>query len=313
MRSNLDHIPEASQSAGDAASCADLQHRPPRAGLRSAGRCLLSCGVIFTGCGVWSFFASFPAPHDAWLAYVGLPVLALGVCCCAFAGRATQAKPGPGVSLRRVFGTLGAIGLVCVAFTFRSTVLRSRGSSDSNACGSNLRQIDGATQQYVWSEGLYEGDPVPLEGISRFLHSNALPQCPRRRAEYVLPPVGQKPYCTYHRDLSELVLKDRQVPKRGPDEIVVRDGKRYLLRKSRAKGQPHRLKAVPDDSGSSGTAGGRRKGHVPQTRDCALLAQAPLRRGRDIPTGMPTAAAERLCIQDSSNICRRYLRDRTLA
>jgi hypothetical protein len=66
----------------------DPHHRSRRALLRFLGVSLVVLGLLFTVCGVASFFTSFGTfepPRYFWCAFVGLPLLAVGAAICQFA------------------------------------------------------------------------------------------------------------------------------------------------------------------------------------------------------------------------------------
>ncbi len=53
---------------------------------------------------------------------------------------------------------------------------KARLTTQSNACISNLRQIESAKDQYAMEVGLQAGDAVPLVGV--ISHLKAMPACP---------------------------------------------------------------------------------------------------------------------------------------
>jgi hypothetical protein len=66
----------------------DPNHLRRRAQLRLVGVGLAIVGLLFTACGMVSFFSSFVTlepPRYFWCAFVGLPVLFAGLAICQFA------------------------------------------------------------------------------------------------------------------------------------------------------------------------------------------------------------------------------------
>lgn len=65
-----------------------------------------------------------------------------------------------------------------------------------NECLTNQRIITAVIESCVLERGLYEGDTISPFPIDWF-PGQVLPKCPSG-GEYVIPLVGQFPYCTYH-------------------------------------------------------------------------------------------------------------------
>lgn len=72
------------------------------------------------------------------------------------------------------------------------------GDPARNSCIANMKQIDGATQQWALENKKIGTSPVELAGIVNYLRGKALPRCPGGGA-YVLPPnVAGSPTCSVH-------------------------------------------------------------------------------------------------------------------
>lgn len=88
-----------------------------------------------------------------------------------------------------IIGLLAAIALPGFA--------KARQSSQENACINNLRQIDGAVDQYAIENNLVTGDPVPkanLVGNTSYIKKD--PTCPvGGAAAYGAQAVGTDPTC----------------------------------------------------------------------------------------------------------------------
>jgi hypothetical protein len=66
----------------------DPQHKQKRETLRMVGPLVLGAGIIFTLIGLGSFFSSFGTfefPRYFWCAFIGLPLIGVGISICRFA------------------------------------------------------------------------------------------------------------------------------------------------------------------------------------------------------------------------------------
>ena len=66
----------------------DPEHDAIRTSLRTVGPALAVAGLLFTIVGIGSFFASFGSfepPRNFWCAFVGLPLMAVGIAISKFA------------------------------------------------------------------------------------------------------------------------------------------------------------------------------------------------------------------------------------
>ena len=66
--------------------------------------------------------------------------------------------------------------------------------SPSNACINNLRQIDGAKQQWAFEKQKGTNDVPSVRDISPYIHQD-MPKCPVGGI-YALGPVGKNPRCS---------------------------------------------------------------------------------------------------------------------
>lgn len=73
--------------------------------------------------------------------------------------------------------------------------IKARSTSAQNACINNLRQIDGAKDQWAIENRRVAGDLVTKEGVAAYIKGNQIPQCPAG-GKYLLNRVGQNPTCT---------------------------------------------------------------------------------------------------------------------
>jgi hypothetical protein len=72
--------------------------------------------------------------------------------------------------------------------------LRVRCTSPRNACVNNLRQIDGAKEQYSLENHLTNGAPIRTSGISPYI-KGGMPTCPAG-GFYSIKKAGQSPTCS---------------------------------------------------------------------------------------------------------------------
>lgn len=82
-------------------------------------------------------------------------------------------------------------------------VLKARGTACQNACINNLRQIDGAKEQWALEQQKKPGEPVTKEDepyINRYIKGGA-PKCPSGdpNAHYSYNAVGAAPTCSFRR------------------------------------------------------------------------------------------------------------------
>lgn len=70
-----------------------------------------------------------------------------------------------------------------------------RTTSGGNSCIANLKQFDGAIQQWALENRKQPGELPPPGDIASFLKQSQLPVCPGQ-GKYTLTPVGVDPQCT---------------------------------------------------------------------------------------------------------------------
>ena len=85
-----------------------------------------------------------------------------------------------------IIGLLAAIAI--------PNFVRARTTSQMNACINNLRQIDGAKQQWALEHQKPASALLTAADITPYLKGNALPVCPAGGV-YTLNPVGLAPIC----------------------------------------------------------------------------------------------------------------------
>jgi general secretion pathway protein G len=79
--------------------------------------------------------------------------------------------------------------------TATGTGVAPAASTSRNACINNLRQIDGAKNEWALEKGKANGTPVTEDDIKPYLKGNAIPTCPGG-GKYTLGKVGDLPTCS---------------------------------------------------------------------------------------------------------------------
>lgn len=100
-----------------------------------------------------------------------------------------------------IIAIAGAFIALCAAFVIPNLV-RALTTPASNACVNNLRQIDGAKQQWMLEERKTTNDTPSWEDIRPYLgrgNEGFLPKCPHG-GTYTIGKVGEDPKCTYPGD-----------------------------------------------------------------------------------------------------------------
>ena len=82
-----------------------------------------------------------------------------------------------------------------VAVVVIPNFIRARYETAANACINNLRQIDGAKQQWALEKGKYSTDVPTTAEISVYLLNNKIPVCPQGGV-YTIGRVGEDPKCS---------------------------------------------------------------------------------------------------------------------
>ncbi len=115
--------------------------------------------------------------------------------------KTTRTKVGlGGFTLVEIMIVIAIIGLLCAVAI--PNYVKARANSQANACINNLRQIDGAMQEFAIENGKHVGDVVnyPTD-LTPYLKMNALNQIPACPAggTYQLSPVGNEPSAMFAR------------------------------------------------------------------------------------------------------------------
>jgi type II secretory pathway pseudopilin PulG len=85
-----------------------------------------------------------------------------------------------------IIGLLAAIAI--------PNFVKARTTAQKNACVNNLRQIDGAKEQWALENRKSEGSAITQSEVDTFIKGNATPLCPANGV-YTYGNIGQNPLC----------------------------------------------------------------------------------------------------------------------
>lgn len=99
-----------------------------------------------------------------------------------------------GFTLVEIMIVVAIIGLLCAIAI--PNYVKARASSQANACINNLRQIDGAMQQFAFENGKKVGDtinyPTDLTPYIKLNSVSSIPPCPAG-GTYTVAAIGSSP------------------------------------------------------------------------------------------------------------------------
>ena len=109
---------------------------------------------------------------------------------------AVNTPPAPAKGKRLLFKLFlwGALGLVLL-WTLPN-YMKASVTPCKNACINNLRQIDGAKEQYALEHQLEAGSAVTPQQIGEYIKGGVVPDCPGN-GKYTIGVVGEEPRCSF--------------------------------------------------------------------------------------------------------------------
>ncbi len=110
-------------------------------------------------------------------------------------------------------GVAVAVVCACFAVTIVLTFIRARSGPATNACMNNLRQFDGAKQQWALENHKTTNDIPSWQDMRPYLGrgtNGELPTCPQGGV-YILGRIGEPPRCSIDGRLSGLMTRGKTV------------------------------------------------------------------------------------------------------
>jgi prepilin-type N-terminal cleavage/methylation domain-containing protein len=99
-----------------------------------------------------------------------------------------------GFTLVEIMIVVAIIGLLAAIAI--PNFVKARERAQTNACINNLRQIDGAKEQWALEQRKTTGDAIDQGQVNAYLKGNATPVCPANGSYGDYGAVGTSPACT---------------------------------------------------------------------------------------------------------------------
>jgi competence protein ComGC len=126
----------------------------------------------------------------------GIPAIILGHIACAKINRSGGALSGKGLAIAG-FAT-GYVSLALMLAMLPIAIpnfIKARDTALKNGCINNLRQIDGAKQQWALANGKTADDTPASSDLSPLIKNGVMPQCPAG-GTYTIGPMKEAPVCS---------------------------------------------------------------------------------------------------------------------
>ena len=87
-------------------------------------------------------------------------------------------------------------GLLAVLLVAAAGQIKPRRTECKNACINNLRQIDGAKEQYALEHKISPGTVVTAAQVGEYIKGGVVPPCPGE-GNYSIGAIGEPPTCNF--------------------------------------------------------------------------------------------------------------------
>ena len=108
-------------------------------------------------------------------------------------GKVKKMNKKSGFTLVEIMIVVAIIGLLAAIAI--PSFMKSRTTSQQNACINNLRQIESAKEQWAMAQNKSDGDPIVTTQVATYIKGGAMPGCPAS-GTYSYNKVGTTVTCT---------------------------------------------------------------------------------------------------------------------